>query len=322
MSPQALSKSVYNIFLPSLLLTNVIRTLSAGSSGGLLFLPLAAVAQVFIGLCLGLLGAAALRLNQSERRIFLVCCGFGNSGALPLLFANALFASSPAQLAAMVSGISFFLIGWTSFFWSVGYSILAGLPDPRAPAGAPKMAEKKASNSMLVTVVKRVLSPPLVAAIIGLSIGLSPACGAFMSSPAFSALQTLGTGYSPAAVLILAGSLARKVEPPRGAAAVNPESVLRLRRLAAGISFCRYVLMPILGILLIRNVKVFNTPFVKLALLLETIMPPAQNSTLILNLEKKPDAAANMARILLAVYLVGVVPISVGLTYFLGFAGV
>lgn len=173
-----------------------------------------------------------------------------------------------------------------------------------------------------MTAGKRVLSPPLIAAIIGLAIGLSPFCAAFMASPAFSALQTLGTGYSPAAVLILAGSLARKVEPVSDDSETVPVLSLRLRRLTIGISFCRYVLMPILGILVIRSVPAFNTPFVKLALLLETIMPPAQNSTLILNLEKKPNAAASMARILLAVYLVGVVPISIGLTYFLGFAGV
>lgn len=322
---QALSKTVYNLFLPSLLLTNVVATLSAGAGGPLFWLPLAALAQVALGLLLAAPGAAALRLNDAERRVFLVCAGFGNSAALPLLFANALFDGAPAQLAAMISAVSFYLIGWTGLFWSIAYATLTGMPDSAARPGVE--AQKKSTGSFRETVastLKRALSPPLVAAFTGLLIGLiAPLRNVFVRSPVFAALKTLGTGYSPAAVLILAGSLARRVDLPKDPAFVNPESTLRLRRLAFGISMYRYVLMPILGLVFVRTAKnIFAAPFVKFAVLLEAIMPPAQNSTLILNLEKKPDAAASMARILLAVYLIGVLPVSVGLTYFLGLAGI
>ena len=296
--------------------------MSVPFSSGLFYLPMAAVATVFIGLMLGIVGAKLLRLTDPERRVFLVCCGFGNSAALPLLFANALFAGQPGNLAALVSSISFFLIGWTGFFWSVGYSILAGLPDPSA---APTVAasQNKTLGGLLRAAGKRVVSPPLIGAFAGLSIGLSPICTSFLASPMFSALQTLGSGYSPAAVLILAGSLARKVEPPTSSAPGEVSSLqLRMPRLVIAIAICRYFILPLLAILVIPRVSVFNTPFIKLAVLLEAIMPPAQNSTLILNLEKKPDAAASMARILLVVYLVGAIPMSIGLTYFLGFAGV
>lgn len=299
------------------------RTLSVQFSGSLFFLPVAAVATVFVGLVLGVIGAKLLRLNDAERRVFLVCCGFGNSAALPLLFANALFAGQPANLAAMISSISFFLIGWTGFFWSIGYSLLAGLSDPRAPVANVQPKKKMSLAQLLAATGRRVLSPPLIAAFLGLVIGLSPFCGSFLASPIFSALQTLGAGYSPAAVLILAGSLARKVDNnPTGRSEGGGALQLRLARLAIAISICRYLVLPILGVLVIRTVPVFNTPFVKLAVLLEAIMPPAQNSTLILNLEKKPDAAASMARILLLIYVIGVIPISVGLTYFLGFVGI
>lgn len=253
--------------------------------------------------------------------MFLVCCGFGNSAALPLLFANALFDGSQQHLAALVSAISFFLIAWTGLFWSLGYSILAGMRDPGSAVA--KKDERRSDAQPTGTplwrmILKRAVSPPLMAALIGLLIGLSPVRGAFSKSPLFAAIQTLGAGYSPAAVLILAGSLSKKVE-----CAGDAMEGLRTRRLAMGISFCRYLMMPLLGLWIVRMGKgVFRTPFVQLALLLEAVMPPAQNSTLILNLQGKPDAAASMARILLAVYLIGVLPVSLGLTYFVGITGV
>lgn len=318
---------MYHLFLPSLLLTNIVRTLSRGSAASLFWLPLAASTQVVVGLVIGVAGALALRLNDSERRVFLVCSAFGNSAALPLLFTNALFEASPAGLSSLISAISFFLIGWTGLFWSIAYSTLAGMPDPNALPGAKekeKSTVRPTAKERIVSTVRRALSPPLIAAFSGLVIGLiAPLRSIFISSPAFTAFQTLGSGYSPAAVLILAGSLARKVEAPKEVLDINPESKLRLRRLVLGISVCRYLLMPFLGVMLVRfGGAIFRTPFAKFAILLESIMPPAQNSTLILNLEKKPDAAASMARILLTVYLIGVLPVSLGLTYFLGLAGI
>lgn len=197
------------------------------------------------------------------------------------------------------------------------------MPDPSTNSAVERNTENEGNGKlMLKQVAKRILSPPLMAAFTGLCIGLSPFRNLFMSSPLFAALQTLGNGYSPAAVLILAGSLARKVEHRRSDED-DPDSRLRLTRLAVGISLCRYVVMPALGVAMVMWGKgVFRTPFVRFTLLMEAMMPPAQNSTLILNLEGRADAAASMARILLVVYLIGVVPVSVGLTLFLGMAGV
>ena len=156
---------------------------------------------------------------------------------------------------------------------------------------------------------------------LGLLIGLiAPVRNLFMASPAYAALQTLGTGYSPAAVLILAGSLARKVQP----ADDETNSVqLRMGRVTTGIMMVRFLLMPMVALLMVRNgAAVFQTSFAKLVVLLEAIMPAAQNSTLILNLENRPDAAAAVARVLLIVYMFGIIPISIGLTFFLAVSGV
>ena len=49
--------------------------------------------------------------------------------------------------------------------------------------------------------------------------------------------------------------------------------------------------------------------------------PPAQNSTIILQLEGLRDAAGRMARALLLMYLLGVLPLSILLTGYLQILG-
>lgn len=308
---------MYNIFLPALIFTNIIRTLSSNPPAAIFLLPLIALAQVLFGFVLSKLSAKPLQLTDAESRVYTVCTTFGNSAALPLLFASALFQG--ADLANMVSGISFFLIGWTGLFWSIGYSILAGMPNgDETESNSKEQVIPMSTKEKITLLIKRILSPPLTAALCALVIGLIPSLRIpFTKSPLAAALQTLGTGYAPAAVLILAGSLARKQSGD------NSASLLRLPRMTAGIIMSRFLILPLTTALVVKRFMPFlKSPFIILAILLEAIMPPAQNSTLILNLENRPDAASAVAKILLAVYLLGVIPISVGLTYFLGMAGV
>lgn len=300
---------MYNIFLPSLLFSNILTTLSRPLAPGIFFLPLAAVFQVAVGLVLGILGAVLLRLKNAEKRAYIVCAAFGNSAALPLLFASSLFASTPS-LPQLVSCISFFLLGWTCLFWSVAYSLLASMNPDKAKEGG--------SSLNFAMLVKQLVKPPLIAPVVGLSIGLVAPLRTFvMASPFFPAITTLGLGYGPAAVLILAGSLARagKSKSP-----TKQENVFRMPRMIAGISITRFICMPAVAWAMVRYGP-FRSPFVALALLLEAVMPSAQNSTLILTLEKQPDDATAVAKVLFAVYLVGVIPISIALTFFLAYTG-
>lgn len=317
---QALSKTVFAIFLPSMLLTNVATTLASGAGAELMWLPFAAVAQVAIGMLVGFLGSRALRLRPSESRVYLVCCAFGNSAALPLLFANSLF-NAPAQLAGMVSGISFYLLGWSGLFWALGYQLLATLPSDSASE-----ATETAKKPNVSQIFSRIFSPPLIASLIGLFIGcLSPPLrNLVIASPIFAALRTLGAGYSPTAVLVLAGSLARRIEKPANGGDVDSAAAgLRIGRMSIGIVLTRFLLMPILGLLMVTYGRhtFFKTPMVRFVLLLQCVMPPAQNSTLILNMEGKQDAATSVARLLLSIYTFGIIPISIGLSIFLSVAG-
>lgn len=333
----ALSRTVYNIFLPSLLFTNVMRTLARPLPPGLFLLPFAAVAQVAFGFILAAIGSRILRLRPKESRLYTVCAAFGNSAALPLLFANSLFAGS-TSLPNLVAGISFFLLGWTGLFWSMAYSMLvsaAKLPDGDSSSTSTSMETSSSLppsppgsiSERLAVFVKRVFTPPLIGSLLGLIIGvIKPAREMVMASPIFAALSTLATGYAPVAVLILAGSLARSASRlgKKDSTADNGTgngSGLRIGRMVLGVSLTRFIAMPIFGMALVKYGP-YRAPFVALAVLLEAVMPSAQNSTLILNMEKQPDAAASVATVLLAVYVIGVLPISVALTLFLAYTGV
>lgn len=266
---QALSKIVYSIFLPALLFTNIVETLSRPLAPGLTLLPFAAMVQVFIGLLIGLLLCRLLRLNRPERHVFLVCTSFGNSAALPLLFATSLFANSPA-LPQLVASISFFLLGWTGLFWAVGYTLLATM----TPAAATAVALPPPSfKQRLYTFGKRVGTPPLIGSLLGLAVGLvAPVRKLLMASPLFPAMVTLATGYSPAAVLILAGSLARRSGTNNNNnTSESAETPVHLRapRMVAGIALTRFVLMPLFACLMVRYGP-FRSPFVVLALLFES----------------------------------------------------
>lgn len=315
---QALSKTVYNIFLPALLFTNVVRTLAGSGATQLFFLPLVAFLQVFLGLAIGFIGSKLLRLNQSEKNLFIVCCGFGNSGVLPLLFASNL--CQGASLTSLISAISFFMVGWTALFWSLGYSLLAKVPEP-AEHTVTTVGDTTRKKGQIL---KRILSPPLTGAIAGLVVGSSPFLrNLFMPSPLFTAVQTLGTGYGPAAVLILAGSLARKVKDNPNSASSKKENSIRLGRLTFGICVARFLCLPVIAMMMVRRgTAIFTSPFAILTILLEGIMPPAQNSTLVLNLENRATEATMAAKILLLVYIAGILPISIGLTYFIAMAGI
>lgn len=133
----ALSRVVVSIFLPAILFSNILTAMAAAPLGTMAALPAAAAAQMAVGVALAAALAPALRLGggRRARRVFLVLCMFGNSAALPLLFGAALFGAAPASAAAYVSGVSFFLLGWSPAFWSVGYELLTSTPAAKAGDG-------------------------------------------------------------------------------------------------------------------------------------------------------------------------------------------
>ena len=85
----------------------------------------------------------------------------------------------------------------------------------------------------------------------------------------------------------------------------------------------RFVMLPLVAFAMLRTgARASLVPYDKLlwfVLLMEGCMPSAQNSVVILQMEKKPERAASMARVLTAVYILSAIPVAVLLSAILQF---
>ena len=88
--------------------------------------------------------------------------------------------------------------------------------------------------------------------------------------------------------------------------------------------FQRFVLMPAFALAMVEAGKRIGLlpsgdPLLIFVLLLQGCMPSAQNSVLILQLEKRPHAAASMARLISTVYVLSILPIGLLIRALLSF---
>ena len=321
---QVLSKLVFGLLQPCMLFVSVAQTV-AGSSGGTTtwLLPMAAAFQILLGFIIGkFMSQLVYRgdgANYDDKCQTLTGTTFGNSGPLPFVFVDGLFRShpNPAILAQANAYISLYLLGWSPMFWMFAPVTLGATEESGTPA------ERRAA------MIKRVFSPPVTGSLLGLLVGLVPfLTKLFMTKngllgPLFEAMRTLGTAYVPAVVLVLAGSLfPAKTD---GKAEVKESSGKKIFgqdanfvKQIVSIYTSRFLLIPMAGFALMKALKA-HVPFLAevlkdevlvAVLLLEACMPSAQNSTVIYNLQGKNLLAARMARVLMAIYVLGVPAIS------------
>ena len=99
----------------------------------------------------------------------------------------------------------------------------------------------------------------------------------------------------------------------------------------ATIYLARFVLMPSLGFGLFKAASIYipgaaelfrREPLLLLVLLLQTCMPSAQNTTVILQLQGKKSAAGRLARLLMAIYVCGIPAMSFWLVHILSLTGI
>jgi predicted permease len=155
------------------------------------------------------------------------------------------------------------------------------------------------------------------------------------------ALQTLGTAYLPAAILVLAGSLvgakpaasttatAATTTGTNGAAAVA-KTAPSLKAILA-IFLSRFLLAPLLSLGLLQSFVAAGLlgpagtrarAVVSFVLLMEGCMPPAQNSVIMLQLEGLKERASTMAKLLTLMYSLAVIPVTFLLSACLATSGV
>jgi predicted permease len=341
-----LSKLIFNLLQPCLLFSNIAATTAKlGSQGSAVwFLPLAALGQILLGMLVGNIVALFLYGTKpsDDKNHFLMCTTFGNSGPLPLVFVDALLRTHKnTQLLPQAIGfVSLYLLGWSPLFWIIGPGILKPVAGTDANAGD----GASGGSSAIMETLKRVMSPPVIASILGVIVGATgPLRDLFVKdggllNPLFDATRTLGSGYLPCVLLVLAGSLLPSPSdssPPAPNAVPNatPDTFDRANftKQVAAIYLSRFLLMPMVTMSLIPIIKsrfpgtlsaLLSDPVLLLVLFLEACMPSAQNSTVILTLFGDRAGSAKIARVLMAVYVLGVPALSYWLSKILHITGV
>lgn len=342
---KALARVVYSLFLPAMLATSVARSVALGGGWSLLQVSLAAPVQVGIALALVvmLLGPrVALRTTAGREQS--VLAAFGNAGVLPLVFADALFRHDALLHARANSLVALYLLGWSPLFWTVGYSLLGSRSLAAADPGGPQLDVVERANmrrEWWSAFRRRVLTPPILGCLAGLLVGSLPPLRALLLPasaggsalcvlPIYRCLSYFGKGYGPAALLVLASSLALK--PPEAPAILAAEdrddgdgTTTTMDELGF-VMLVRFVLMPLVvsGLLgLAKSARLLAPdPLRDFMLLLQATMPSAQNTVLALQVSAQPNRASRMARLLLAIYLSAALPIAVVLSVALQSSGV
>jgi predicted permease len=325
---RALSKTSFSILLPMFLMTSIIRTVATyGLSRSSLQVPLLGILHAFVLLILSkhlLLPLLGIDNSTDEGRSTTVCCAWGNSGVVPLIFAEALFRNQPELLSKCYAQISLFLMGWSPFFWSYGERVLLGSDDTSNDAGK----------------TKRLFPPPVVGIMSGLLLAVSPLRPIFMSTSdhhapltvVFESFQYLGNAGNPLALLVLTSSMAMGVggkqqqQSKRGGGkqqskkAHASNSTSKLKSWVC-VSIARFLVSPLLMLGMLKAMESIGVvddskkdPMLWFVLLLESCMPPAQNSVLMLQVADKPVEAGRMAKFLFSLYATAMLPVMVIVT--------
>lgn len=342
----ALSRLTYWVFQPAFLFCSVSRTLHTAATttgglslGALWLMPCLAVMQILAGAVVGRVVATVFQIADAEIANVRMCTTFANSGPLPLIFTDALFGKNPVLQSQMAAGISFYLLAWSPLFWTVGKFILGTTEETTKTTDNAHNKKEASLWTSVVSTAKQVLSPPVIGSLAGLAVGLIPPLrrlffGKGILVPLLGALQTLGTAYLPAALLVLAGSLVGKRQSSSSSNAdaaddndSNKASAPTARGLAA-IATYRFLISPALTWMLANVLQGLSwldarTKAILVFLcLMEGCMPPAQNSVILLQLVGLTGPAAAMARLLTILYAGAVIPVTLLLTACLQRSGI
>lgn len=329
-----LSKLIFNIFQPCLLFVNVARTVAnlsgsaakSGSAEAIYMLPIAAALQVVVGYVVGKLLSFFIYRNDpdnDEAKELMACTTFANSGPLPLVFTEGLFHTSADHtlVGRSAAYISLYLLGWSPLFWILGPAIL------QQRNGQHKKDPAQARKELL----SRIFSPPVVASLLGMAVGFVPFLRNLVVHPdsplsvVYEAMRTLGSAYLPSVLMVLAGSLSPPAAPATAAPAATATATVaaaaekkvdwQFVMKVGSVYLSRFLLMPAIGFgalkFLAKTSPAMATLFAKdrlllFVLLLETCMPSAQNTTVILQLQGNKAGATKLARTLMMIYVLGV----------------
>ena len=321
---QSLSKTTFSILLPMFLFTTITKSIQQyGLTRNVLSIPFLAIAHAFtlcfISKCL-LMPVFGMQRDTDENRGTLISASFGNAGVVPLIFAEALFRNcDPSLIAKAQSQISFYLLGWSPFFWSFGRKVLVG---------SPQTSEQR--NREIVSTLRGLFPPPVVGVISGVAISLLPASlrGLFVSDPdhkapldiVYQSIQKFGRAANPLSLLVLTASLALNSSTTESTSSFgeSDDEGLGVRFLSRYIcvSIARFIVSPILMYFMMKILNQIgimesskSAPMLWFILLLQSSMPSAQKSVLMLQAAEKGEVANNLAKFLFSIYATSMVPL-------------
>jgi hypothetical protein len=329
---RAMSKTSFSVLLPCFLGTGIINTIvtQGGLTADMLGAPLLAIMHSFILFQLSrsfLLPLFGIDKDTTRGRSTAVLCSWGNSGVVPLIFSEALFRYQPDILAQCYSAVSLYLVGWSPFFWSFGRSVLVGTGDDAMnDDGLTSMAQT-------IKTIKRLASPPVKGVLTGMALALSPLGKLLVSttpqsnsaalSVVFNSFQNLGRAANPLGLLVLTASLAMGVSTTRSASSTSADDTAKNKNFPAlqrwsCVALARFVISPPLMFGLLKGFERLGliassaeNPVIWFILLLQSCMPPAQNSVLMLQVADKPDEANRLAQFLFSMYATSMLPVIV-----------
>lgn len=189
---------------------------------------------------------------------------------------------------------------------------LPGTPTPvqgRAPMVARSFARDCAKF------VRRAITPPVVAVVLGVLVGTTPLHGLLVVKGAplrvfFSAVSTLGQAAIPISVILLGANLSN-----------GPDYTAVPLRLAAGVAISRMVLLPLCAIALVTATSRYtsilpdNDPMFKLVLLLEACCPTANNVVMMTSMAQRNEGSVSTT--LFTSYVIAPLCLSVNISIFL-----
>jgi len=337
---QSLSKTCFSILLPMFLSTSIMTTVEKyGLTKSSLAIPLVAITHCMTLYMISrhvLLPIFGIDDESVEGRATNVCCAFGNSGVVPMIFAEALFRNAGGDvLQKAYSQVSLYLIGWSPVFWSFGRNaLLGGLVNKSSS----DYKEQQLTLMERLESLKSLFPPPVLGVFFGLVLSSIPflRClvmdcspeGAKKKAPLgvlFNSCQNLGRAANPLALLVLTSSLALGNSNSKLAAMDDQhhEEIPLIRRWTC-VSIARFAVSPILMISLLKLVHGFgiigsttSDPMLWFILILQASMPPAQNSVIMLQVAEKTKEASSLARFLFVMYATAMIPVVIVATILL-----
>ena len=260
-----LSRLVVRVALPLYFVARLSRT-RLSDLDGFLIMPLAAVAIIGGALLVSLALFAMSPHKDENRRAGIAMATFGNSGYMPLTFAEILPTAMPAIAAAFAPDtvavlVAAYLIVFSPLLWSVGNVVIT-----RKGEGRGRIR------------VRQLISPPLIGIMIGLGLSII-GVPSMLDRPdlpvvhILSAIDRLSAVTLPLALINLGAMI--------GGLRISRADVGHYLGVALRVILVRYVIIPgaFFGALYSGALGVFAPP-VLLALFLEATTPPATNFSL------------------------------------------